>query len=358
MGKHTALHTKQVESKAKFVDQGDWTLPAHYGSPTQEHHAVRQQAGMFDASHMSMVDIQGLDAEAYLQKLLSRDVTPLKSGNALYSCMLNHNGGIIDDLILYKLDDGYRMVSNDTTRLQALEWMMAQTTGFEVTLTDRPELALIAIQGPQALNKVKTVCPEAADLIDNLAPFQCQTQAGWLYARTGYTGELGLEVILPETEAADFWQTLLDAGVTAYGLDAAESLRIEAGFNAYHKEMDENHSPLVSNLAQTVNWSPDDRAFIGRDALAKEQAEGAAYRLVGLLLDSDQPADSGQKVITEQKESGQVTSAVFSPTLNQAIAIARVDKNTKDTCQVEIQGNLINAKVIALPFVRYAKPQF
>jgi len=359
MGKHTALYAKHLESNATLIEIGGWSMPSHYGSASQEHQAVRQHSGMFDVSHMTIVDVRGLDAEAYLQKLLANDVTRLAdTGKALYSAMLNNNGGIIDDLIVYNMDGWYRVISNCITREQTLEWMTAQSKGFEVTLTDRPELVIIAIQGPDALSKVKSVCTEAAGLIDSLNPFQSQVKASWFYARTGYTGEEGLEVILPEEEAADFWQQLLDAGVTPCGLTAADTLRIEAGLNAYGKEMDESTSPLIANMRHTIAWQPEERHFFGREALEAELAAGIKLKLVGLILSTDDIMSAEQKVVIEGLGEGVITSAAFSPTLQSSIAIARVPNDTSEHCQVEIQGQLINAKVITLPFVRYGKQQF
>lgn len=359
MGKHTALHAKHLESNATFVEFGGWSMPAYYSSATEEHQAVRQHSGMFDVSHMTIVDVHGIDAKAYLQKLLANDVSRLTdAGKALYSAMLNNNGGIIDDLIVYNMDDWYRIISNCITREQALEWMTAQSKGFEVSLTDRSELCIIAIQGPDALAKVKSIRTEAIELIDGLKPFQSQVKANWFYARTGYTGEDGLEVILSEEEAPDFWQSLLDAGVIPCGLDAADSLRIEAGLNAYGNEMDESTSPMIANMSNTIAWRPEERLFFGRDALANELTEGIKLKLVGLILSSNDIINADQKVIIDGVGEGVVTSAAFSPSLKSSIAIARVPKDTGEHCQVEVQDKLINAKVIKLPFVRYGKKQF
>ncbi len=359
MGKHTALYAKHLESNAVFVEYGGWKMPGHYGSATQEHQAVREHAGMFDVSHMTIVDVRGIDAEAYLQKLLANDISRLTdTGKALYSAMLNNNGGIIDDLIVYNMDGWFRIISNCITREQALEWMTAQSKGFEVSLTDRPELCIISVQGPQALAIVKNIRNEAAALIDGLNSFECQVKANWFYARTGYTGEDGLEIILAEEEAADFWQALLDSGVKPCGLQAAETLRLEAGLNSYGKEIDESTSPLIANMSQTVAWQPEDRPFFGREALETEITAGIKLKLVGLVLSTDDIMSTGNTVLIEGVGEGVITSATFSPSLKSSIAIARVPKDTGKQCQVEVQGKLINAKVIKLPFVRQGKQQF
>ena len=358
MGKHTALYTKHLESNASFTLLGDWEVPNHYHSATHEHLAVRQHAGMFDVSHMTIVDIRGIDAEAYLQKLLANNVSRLENtGQALYSTMLNNNGGIIDDVILYNMGNWYRIISNGHTRNQSIEWMTAHATGYEISLTERPELCLIAIQGPKAISCVKKLYPDAAELIDSLNRFEGKTLSHWFYSRTGYTGEDGLEITLPEEDAAELWQTLLDAGVVPCGLQAADSLRIEAGFNFYGKEMSEQESPLTSNMAHSIAWQPEDRAFLGRDALSAEQARGVDFKLVGLVLPQHAAASTGQ-ALTDAENSGVITSATYSPSLNTNIAIARVPATTQDKCQVSIDGNLVSATVINLPFVRKGKKQF
>lgn len=359
MGKQTALYAKHLEINAKIVDFGGWDMPIHYGSQIQEHNAVRQHAGIFDVSHMTIVDIRGLDAEAYLQKLLANDIARLSDeGKALYSAMLNNNGGVIDDLIVYKMEGWYRVISNCATREKDLEWMTAQTQGFEITLNERPELSIIAVQGPNAINLVKGICTDSAGLIDALSPFQGQAKANWFYARTGYTGEDGLEIILPEEDAAEFWQALLDAGVKPCGLAARDTLRLEAGMNLYGNEMDENTSPLIAGMSWTVAWQPEERAFLGRDALEAEKAVGVRLKMVGLVLEGRGIMRAGQKVVIDAVGEGVITSGTFSPTLENSIAIARVPKDTGEHCQVEIRGKLIDAKVIKLPFVRNGKQQF
>lgn len=359
MGKKTALYAKHLECNAKIVDFGGWDMPIHYGSQIQEHRAVREQSGMFDVSHMTIVDVRGIDAALYLQKLLANDVARLtKTGKALYSAMLNNNGGVIDDLIVYNMDSWYRIISNCATREKDLEWMTAHTKGFEVTLTEHPELSIVAVQGPDAIAKVKSICTEAADLIDGLKAFQGQTKANWFYARTGYTGEDGLEIILPEEESSEFWQALLDAGVAPCGLAARDTLRLEAGMNLYGHEMDESISPLIAGMGWTIAWQPADRHFIGRDALEEEKAAGINQKLVGLVLEGRGVMRADQKVVVEGIGEGIITSGTFSPTLENSIAIARVPKDTSDHCQVEIRGKLFDAKVIKLPFVRNGKKQF
>lgn len=359
MGKQTVLYAKHLEANAKIVDFGGWDMPIHYGSQIQEHTAVRENVGMFDVSHMTIVDITGIDATAYLQKLMANDVARLKElGKALYSPMLNTAGGVIDDVIIYNMGGWYRMISNCATRDKDMEWLAAHSKGFEVTLTERPELAIIAVQGPKAIATVKQVAPEYAELIDSLVYFQGLTKGSWMVARTGYTGEEGLEVVLPETDAAAFWQQLLEAGVAPCGLAARDTLRLEAGMNLYGNDMDEHTSPLIAGMGWTVAWEPSERKFIGRDVLEAEKAAGVSMKQVGLVLEGRGIMRSEQKVVVNGAEEGIVTSGTFSPTLQQSIAIARVPKATGDHCQVEIRGKLVDAKVIKLPFVRNGQKQF
>ncbi|MEN9465327.1 MAG: hypothetical protein RL217_1508 [Pseudomonadota bacterium] len=359
MGKQTALYAKHLEARGKIVDFGGWDMPIHYGSQIQEHHAVRTAVGMFDVSHMTIVDMRGIDATAYLQKLLANDVAKLQEvGKALYSGMLNQSGGVIDDVIVYNMGGWYRMVSNCATREKDLEWMTAQTKGFEVTLTERPELAIIAVQGPKAIVTVKTLRSDAAELIHSLIVFQGLPKANWFYARTGYTGEEGLEVILPEEDAPTFWQALLDAGVAPCGLAARDTLRLEAGMNLYGNEMDESVSPLRAGMGWTIAWQPVSRHFIGREALEAEKAQGIAMKQVGLVLESKGVMRAHQKVLVDGVGEGEITSGTFSPSLDYSIAIARVPATTGDSALVDIRGKLLPVKVIKLPFVRNGQKQF
>lgn len=359
MGKQTALYASHIEANGKIVDFGGWDMPIHYGSQIKEHNAVREAAGMFDVSHMTIVDVRGPDAKAFLQSLLANDVDKLKeTGKALYSGMLNNNGGVIDDLIVYRMDGWYRTVVNCATRDKDLEWMTAHTKGFDISLTERPEMAMIAVQGPEAIGMVQKVKPEAAELIDELKIFQGLPQHGWFFARTGYTGEDGLEIMIPEEAAADFWTQLIEAGVQPCGLGARDTLRLEAGMNLYGNDMNEETSPLQAGMSWTIAWEPSEREFIGRSALEAEKAAGVPMKQVGLVMETRGVMRSHQKVIVDGIGEGEITSGTFSPTLQCSIAIARVPANTADTAQVDLRGKLIDVKVIKLPFVRNGKKQF
>lgn len=355
MGSKTALYDKHLASNAKIVDFGGWDMPIHYGSQIEEHHAVRRDAGMFDVSHMTIVDLVGDQVTDYLRKLLANDVAKLKEeGKALYSGMLNPQGGVIDDLIVYKTSAGYRMVVNCATREKDLAWMEQQAQAFQVQLSERSDLGIVAIQGPNAISKVKQVRPEQADLIDGLGVFFGQPAGEWFIARTGYTGEDGLEIMVPNSDIAAFWQQLLDAGVSACGLGARDTLRLEAGMNLYGADMDESVTPLESAMGWTVAWQPEDRDFVGRQALAEQKSAGVPRKLVGLVLETRGVLRGHQKVLTEQGE-GEITSGTFSPTLGYSIALARVPATISEQAQVEIRGKRVDVKVVRPPFVRHGE---
>jgi aminomethyltransferase len=354
------LYEEHLAAGGKLVDFAGWDMPISYGSQIDEHHTVRTDAGMFDVSHMTVVDLGGERVRDYLRHLLANDVNRLQdSGKALYSCMLNETGGVIDDLIVYYLrDDYFRMVVNAGTRDKDLAWLRQQAEDYSVSVTERPGLAMLAIQGPSARTRVLEVLAEdARQLANSLKPFYGTFAGDWFIARTGYTGEDGFEIILPGEDAAGFWRQLLAAGVRPAGLGARDTLRLEAGMNLYGADMDESVTPLESALAWTVAWEPQDRDFIGRRALEQQRSEGAPHKLVGLLLEGRGVMRNHQKVVVDAAGEGEITSGSFSPTLQRAIAFARVPRTTGDTCQVEIRGKLFPARVVKPPFVRNGAAQ-
>ncbi|MGB0733803.1 MAG: glycine cleavage system aminomethyltransferase GcvT [Pontibacterium sp.] len=364
MGHKTALYTAHQDMGAKLVDFGGWDMPLNYGSQMEEHNAVRTDAGMFDVSHMTVVDVTGSDAKEYLQYLLANDVARLQvKGKALYSGMLNDDGHVIDDLIVYRMTDPdvpgewFRVVVNCATREKDLNWMAERSAQFDdVALTEQPDLAMIAIQGPNALAKVTQVVSESrAKLINELAVFQGSESEEWFFARTGYTGEDGLEIMVPEDEAVEFWQKLAEAGVSPCGLAARDTLRLEAGMNLYGNEMDEATSPLEANMAWTIAWEPESRKFIGRDALVAQKDAGVKNKLVGLVMESRGVLRAHQKVIIDGVGEGETTSGSFSPTLGYAVALARVPVATGETADVEIRGKRVPVKVTRPVFVRNGK---
>jgi aminomethyltransferase len=362
MALKTPLYDTHVKQGAKIVDFGGWDMPLHYGSQIDEHHAVRGDAGMFDVSHMAIVDLTGGRVREFLRFLLANDVGRLKTfGKALYSCMLLPNGGVIDDLIVYYMSETwYRMVVNAGTRDKDLAWINRHALDFGVAAAERKDLAMIAVQGPNARRKTAALLsPPQQIAVLELKPFFGAAFGSWFVARTGYTGEDGFEVMIPAAEAADAWARLLAEGVKPAGLGARDTLRLEAGMNLYGNDMDENFHPLESGLAWTVAFEPADRAFIGREALERAQREGGR-ELVGLLLEERGVLRSHQKVLVAEPQAGQlqgdVTSGTFSPTLNRSIALARVPKTSQPTVQVDIRGKLHTARIVKPPFVRHGKP--
>jgi aminomethyltransferase len=360
MGNKTPLYKAHLAMGAKLVDFAGWDMPIHYGSQIEEHHAVRSAAGMFDVSHMTVVDLIGEQARPFLRHLLANNVDKLHDhGKALYSCMLKPDGGVIDNLIVYYLEETwFRLVVNSATRDKDLAWIREQAASFGIDVIEQPELAMIAVQGPEARDKVLPLLdPEARDAAATLKPFCALEIEDWLVARTGYTGEDGFEIMLPGGEAEGLWNRLADAGVKPCGLGARDTLRLEAGMNLYGTDMDESVSPLVSGLGWTVGWEPAERDFIGRAALESERRVGPGARFVGLLLEDKGVLRNHQKVVVEGVGEGEITSGSFSPTLGRSIALARVPAGTGDRCHVEIRGRLLSARVVKPPFVRNGKPQ-
>ena len=354
MSQKTCLFNNHLNHGGKIVDFAGWEMPINYGSQLEEHHQVRTDAGMFDVSHMTVVDLEGEKVLAFMQYLLANDVAKLKSeGKALYSAMLNEQGGVIDDLIVYYMDDKwFRMVVNAATRDKDLAWINKQAMAFNISVTERPELAMIAVQGPHARDKALSVLPpDVSKVSAELKRFTGVASGDWFVARTGYTGEDGFEIMLPESEAPAFWESLAEAGVKPIGLGARDTLRLEAGMNLYGTDMDESTSPLISNLGWTIAWEPGDRNFIGREKIAAEKAAGVQQKLVGLVLEGKGVLRGHMKVVCEAGE-GEITSGTFSPSLKQAIAIARVPVAIGDNCEVEVRGKLVKAKVVKPVFFR------
>ncbi len=361
MGKRTPLYDKHIEMDAKMVDFQGWEMPVHYGSQIEEHHLVRRDAGMFDVSHMTIIDLKGGGVRAYLRILLANNVDKLDApGKALYSCMLNSHGGVIDDLIVYNMDERwFRLVLNSATRDRNLSWIgVTAKESQNVAIAECTDLAMIAVQGPNARENVFAALGEGARAVaDSLGHFNAVSIGNLVIARTGYTGEDGFEIMLPNKAAPYTWQTLFDAGVRPIGLGARDTLRLEAGMNLYGADMDETISPLQSGLAWTVAWEPEDRAFIGREALEKEKKNGPQRNLVGLVLEGKGVLRGHQKVACDGLSDGEVTSGSFSPTLGKSIALARLSAKVGigENCYVEIRGKAVNARVVRYPFVRHGK---
>lgn len=357
MGQRTPLYDLHLALGAKLVDFGGWDMPLHYGSQVEEHHQVRRDCGVFDVSHMAVIDVHGSQAKAFLQQLLANDVERLAEvGQALYSAMLNEHGGMVDDLLVYRLENGYRLVVNAATRSKDMAWLQRHAEGTDVELRERADLSMLAIQGPHARVKLAALLSQSrAALVQKLQPFEGRFDGDWFIARTGYTGEDGLEIVLPGDQAAGLFNDLVGAGIMPIGLGARDTLRLEAGMNLYGQDVDEEHSPLASNMGWSVAWEPSSRRFIGRAALERERQSGPRSRLVGLVLEERGVLRAHQVVRIAEIGEGEITSGSFSPTLSKSIALARVPSATGDRAEVEIRGKWYPVRVVKPTFVRHGK---
>lgn len=361
MSLSTPLYPCHLAERATFVDFGGWRMPLHYGSQTEEHLAVRRSAGLFDVSHMGILDLEGARVRELLSLLLANDVAKLREpGDALYSCMLLPNGGVIDDLIVYALrHERFRLVVNAATCAKDLAWILEHAARFAVEVTRRTDLAMLAVQGPQGRAHAVALLPAAAQPEAlALRPF-CGAQWGdWFLARTGYTGEDGVEIILPGNQAESLWTALRERGVVPVGLGARDTLRLEAGMSLYGHELDEQHHPLESGLAWSVQFAPPERDFHGRQVLERARA-GGCDRLVGLLLEGRGVLRRGQSIAVDAPVdgtalvAGTLTSGSFSPTLKRSIGLARVPRGVGERVWVDIRGTYQPARVVKPPFVRH-----
>ncbi len=358
MDKKTVLNETHREMGARMVPFGGWDMPVHYGSQIEEHHAVRRDAGMFDVCHMTVVDLRGARVRLFLQHLLANDVGKLKTpGKALYSCMLRDDGGVIDDLIVYFVtEDWFRMVVNAATTDKDVAWMRQQAAAYEVAVEPRFDLGMVAIQGPNARAKVEALLPpDLREAAMALKPFSAAHAGDWFVGRTGYTGEDGFEVILPERDTPNFWCALAGAGVRPCGLGARDTLRLEAGMNLYGTDMDEGQTPLTSGLAWTVAFEPAERDFIGRSALEKQQAAGSLPAFTGLVLSGQGVLRSDQRLFDGERAVGKTTSGGFSPSLDRSIALARVAADSGGELTVDIRGRRLPVRRVTMPFFRNGK---
>lgn len=363
MTQKTILNAAHRALGARMVDFGGWDMPLNYGSQIEEHHQVRRDAGMFDVSHMTVVDLRGERVRDFLRRLLANSVDKLKKkGKAIYSCMLDVNGGVIDDLIVYYMDDGwYRLVVNAGTRDKDLAWIGRHAEAFGVDVAERSELAIIAVQGPNArervLGLVDTADRDALAGLGRFAAIDVRSAQGTalFVARTGYTGEDGFEIVLEQGGAVALWDALLGAGVKPAGLGARDTLRLEAGLALYGQDMDESVTPYEVALGWTVSLD-DGRDFIGRERLERQKADGDARQLIGLVMDEKGVLRHGQRVLSDAGD-GEILSGTFSPTLGKAIAFARVPAGDAGQVRVDIRGREVPVRTVKFPFVRDGQPQ-
>lgn len=355
MASKTILCELHREFGGRMVEFAGWELPLHFGSQLEEHRTVRRDAGMFDVSHMSVIDLTGPDARDFLGKLLSNDIARLKgSGRALYTCLLNESGGVIDDAIIYwRGGESFRLVSNAATRNRVVSWMAEHATAHEVSVAPRADLAIVAVQGPEARRKAGSCLPtELREPAAALPSFSFAEAGDWFVARTGYTGEDGYEIILPKEEAPVLWRRLAAEGVAPCGLGARDTLRLEAGLCLSGQDMDETVTPLECGLGWTCALEPTGRDFIGRAALEAQRRKGELLRFVGLSLEGPGVLRHGQAVLVPEIGEGVVTSGIFSPTLGCSIAFARLPAGDYRHCLVDIRGRLRPARVTGTRFLR------
>jgi aminomethyltransferase len=368
MTQKTILNETHRALGAKMVDFGGWDMPLHYGSQVEEHHQVRSDAGMFDVSHMTVVDLKGARAREFLRKLVANSVDKLKvPGKALYTTMLNEHGGVIDDLIVYLMpnegtsEDFFRIVVNAATRDKDLAWITAQARPFDVSVAERSDFGMIAVQGPTARERVLALLDDngaqVARKLGKFAAAQVAARDGTplFIARTGYTGEDGFEIVVPEGNAVALWNALLAAGVKPAGLGARDTLRLEAGMNLYGQDMDETVTPYEAGLAWTVALD-EGRDFTGRGVLEAQKTNGVPRQLIGLVMDDKGVLRHGQKVLTARGE-GEILSGTFSPTLGKSIAFARVPAGDPGDVRVDIRGKEVPVRTVKFPFVREGKAQ-
>ncbi len=351
--KHTPIYNHHIEAGGKMINFADFAMPINYGSQVEEHLAVRSDCGMFDVSHMAIVDISGSEASDFLRFLLANDIAKLKDKQALYSCMLNKDGGVIDDLIAYNLGtQNYRLVVNAATTAKDLKWMQTKITNFAAKIKHRTDLAMLAIQGPNATEKFNIAMPGSEQLTQDLKPFYSAKLGDLLIARTGYTGEDGLEVILPAKSASFSWQMLGNIDVRPCGLGARDTLRLEAGFSLYGNEMDEKTSPIDAGLSWTVDLNDKNRDFIGKNALQEKR-----FDIVGLILE-DKAIMRAKQVVKTPLGDGVITSGSFSPSIGKSIALARIPvgvKKTTNALEVEMRQGRLTAKITKPAFVKNGK---
>jgi aminomethyltransferase len=363
---NTIFHQQHLNLNAKMFNFGGWDMPIHYGSQISEHLHTRNSVSIFDVSHMAVVDVHGDDAHAFLENLLANNINKLESeGQALYSCMLNHEGGILDDLIAYKVGNFYRLVINASTAENDLVWMRAVARDYKLLeiIPRRSNiqgmqspLVLLALQGPQSLLAISNVFPLLSDQVAAIPYFGSKildTEFGEvMFSRTGYTGEDGFELFLPFSYGCQIWDLFLSHGVLPAGLGARDTLRIEAGYNLYGQDMSSGFNPFDCGLAWTVDLG-NERHFIGSNSL---RTYSRKFSFMGLVLMGKGILRAHQVIKTEYGD-GEITSGTFSPSLQQSIAFARVPRQVvpNSLVNVVIRDQIIPAKVIKPTFVRKGK---
>ena len=349
----TSLHNAHIQLGAKMVNFSNWEMPISYSSLIEEHNAVRNAAGIFDVSHMSVFDFDDGDQIAFFEKIFANDIKKIyKDDKAIYGALLNEEGGILDDLIIYHANNKFRLVSNCSTRKQNRQWLEKHALEFGVKVIERSDMGILAIQGPDALNKILEI-KEIDAQVNTLGSFGCMFEGDKLYARTGYTGEDGLELIVPTKDINHLWDQALELGCTPIGLGARDTLRLEAGLNLYGNDMTINNHPYESNMGWTIDMSDENREFIGKDALLSID-QSKSQKIVGIILQDKGVLRSGYE-ITHEQGKGVVLSGSYSPTLQSSIGLARVDQGYKENGKVMIRNKLLNVDFVSPRFLGQGK---
>ena len=349
----TPLHNAHIQLGAKMVNFSNWEMPISYSSLIKEHNAVRNAAGIFDVSHMSVFDFDGGNQIAFFKKIFANDIKKIyKDNKAIYGALLNEEGGILDDLIIYHANNKFRLVSNCSTREQNKQWLEKYAVEFGVKVMERSDMGILAIQGPDALNKILEI-KEIDAQVNTLQSFGCMFEGDKLYARTGYTGEDGLELIVPTQDINHLWDQALELGCTPIGLGARDTLRLEAGLNLYGNDMTINNHPYESNLGWTIDMSDKNREFIGKNALLSID-QSKSQKIVGIILQDKGVLRSGYE-ITHEQGKGVVLSGSYSPTLQSSIGLARVDQGYKENGKVMIRNKVLNIDFVSPRFLGQGK---
>lgn len=358
--RRTPLYDLHLASGARMVGFGGWEMPVSYEGQVAEHHAVRHAAGIFDTSHMGQVRLRGERVWDFLAVLLPANMRCLAAGQARYSPMCTPEGGVVDDLIVSRLENGDAfIVVNAATAEKDVQWITRQLRelGFnDVELADESNRwAMLAFQGPQSLEMLEGLLPGTAwSRTKAFTVYECEVEGALnIVSRTGYTGENGVEILCPPAQAPGWWERLVKAGATPAGLGARDSLRLEMGMALYGQDLSEEISPVEAGLGWTVHLKRDD-AFVGRPVLERQKAEGPSRTRVGLKLDSRRPLRPDDRVLMNEQEIGKLTSGGFSPTLGAGIGLALVDRRAAEgqsELTIESRGKQMRATVVDPPFV-------
>ncbi|MGH3090375.1 MAG: glycine cleavage system aminomethyltransferase GcvT [Rubrobacteraceae bacterium] len=356
MSKRTPLYEEHKNLGARLVDFAGYEMPVQYTGIKAEHAAVRTKAGLFDVSHMGEVFFRGPEAEEAVQRLVTRDVSRLETGQAGYAAACYESGGTVDDVLVYKRPNDYMIVVNAANREKDVEYFQTNVSDLDVEISDESDSwALLALQGPEAVGLLQDLTDHDLSSIKYYRFVEGEVDGNpAVISRTGYTGEDGFELYLAGGDAPGVWRRLVDAGATPAGLGARDTLRLEAGMCLYGNELDEKTSPLEAGISFAVHLAKEPE-FIGQGALLRQDAGGLDRKLVGFEMEGRGIARHGHTATDGAEIVGEVTSGTMSPTLNVAIGLALVDPATADRFEVIIRDNPVPAKMVPLPFYKREK---